>query len=234
MTRKQSSTLVAVLVLAALCFQWGCTGATGPMGASAPNTKPICYYCNNFDGDSVVSGWTVQQGNSNGPTDVYLDDNMFNSPGQSLAISCTGSVGNDLQVYRSVNIDTHKDLWVEFDFNLAGAYNGGQEFFVNLGGSSNNAILGWDINGIYLVQGSTHVLVFPNPDLTTWHHVKIQATPSSGQSNYWMDGLALGSGYTTLNPMIGSPVPMGYLIGLKPTSSYNSFVHIDNLQCYHL
>ena len=234
MTRKQSFLLSAGLGLAALFSQWGCTGATGPMGASAPNTKPICYYCDNFDGDSVVSGWTVQPGNSNGPIDVYLDDNMFNSPGQSLAISCTGAVGNDAQVYRTITVNTHKDIWVEFDFNLNGTYNANQEFFVNLGGSENNAVLGWDGLGIYLVQGSSHIYVYPNVDLAIWHHVKIQVSPVTGLSSYWMDGLALGSGYATLDPMIGSPAPSGYLIGFKPMSSLGSYYHLDNLQCYHL
>jgi hypothetical protein len=233
MTRKQSFLLSAGLGLAALFSQWGCTGATGPMGASAPNTKPICYYCDNFDGDSVVSGWTVQPGNSNGPIDVYLDDNMFNSPGQSLAISCTGGVGYDAQVYRSISIKQNRELFVEFDFNLTSSYNGGQEFFVNLGGSVNNAILGWDYTGVYLVQGTTHVLVYPNVDLSTWHHAKIELSPSTGLSNYWMDGMVLGTGYTTADTVPGS-APSGYLIGVKPTSSLGSYYHLDNLQCYHL
>jgi hypothetical protein len=202
------------------------------MGASAPNTTPICYYCNNFDSGGV-NGWMVQQGNSNGPISVYLDNTLFNSPSQSLAISCTGFVGFDAQVYHSLPINHDKDLWVEFDFNLKGAYNGGQEFFINLGGSINNAVLGWDNTGIYLVQGATHVLVYASPDLTIWHHAKIQLTPSTGKSNYWMDGLVLGVGYTTLDLVPGTPAS-GYIIGVKPISSLGSYFHIDNLQCYHL
>ena len=221
------------LLLTGLSLVLGsCTGATGPMGPGAPNTVPICYYCNTFDSDSVVSGWTVQPGNSNGPIDVYLDDNMFNSPGQSLAVSCTGAVGFDAQVYRTISINQNKDLWVEFDFNLDGAYSGGQEFFVNLGGTANNAVLGWDTNGIYLVEGAVHVLVYPNPGLTMWHHATIQITPSTGKSNYWMDGLSLGSGYTTANPVLGTP-PSGFLVGVKPISSLGSYYHLDNLKCYH-
>jgi hypothetical protein len=220
--------------LCLLCFLFMLTaGCTGPMGPGAPNTTPICYYCNNFDSGGV-DGWVVQPGSGGGQEFAYLDNTLFNSPPQSLGISCTGGVGNDVQVYRPIAINTAKDLWVEFDFNLTGAYDGGQEFFVNLGGSANNAVLGWDISGIYLVQGRTHILVYPFPILTTWHHVKIQVIPSTGKSNYWMDGLALGTNYTTLDPMIGSPAPSGYLIGLKPMCSGTSYYHLDNLQCYHL
>jgi hypothetical protein len=221
------------LGLLALTLAFGLNACTGPMGASAPNTTPICYYCNNFDSGGV-NGWMVQRGSGGGQEFVYLDNTLFNSPPQSLGISCTGGVGNDVQVYRSIVIDTQKDLWVEFDFNLTGSYIGGQEFFVNLGGTQNSAILGWDVTGIYLIQGATHILVYPSPDLATWHHAKIQITPSTGKSNYWLDGLVLGTGYTTLDPMYGSPAPSGYLIGLKVTCSGNSYYRLDNLQCYHL
>jgi hypothetical protein len=234
MNSKRSKMQTGLLCFAMVLGLGACTGATGPMGNSAPNTVPICYYCNNFDSDSVASGWSVQQGNSNGPIDVYLDDNLFNSPGQSLAISCTSAVGNDAQVYRTITIKQNKDLWIEYDFNLTGSYSAGQEFFVNLGGAQNNAVLGWDGSGMYLVQGSTRIYLYINPDLAIWHHAKIQINPNTGVSNYWMDGLMLGSGYTTSYPVVGSPAPTGYIIGVKPTSGLGSYFHIDNLQCYHL
>ena len=208
-------------------------GCTGPMGASAPNTTPICYYCNNFDSGGV-NGWMVQQGGGNGPTYVYLDNSMFSSPSQSLGVSCTGLVGNDAQVYRDVSIDSSKDLYVEFDLNLTGSYNAGQEFFINLGGTENKAVLGWDTSGFYLVQGSSHIVVYPNPTISMWHHIKIQLTPKNGKSNYWMDGLVLGVNYTTTNQLYGAPAPSGYLLGLRVTSLSRNFCHLDNLQCYHL
>jgi hypothetical protein len=221
--------LPCVLVL----LNAGCAGPTGPMGASAPNTTPICYYCNSFDSGGV-DGWVVQPGINSGYEYVYLDGGLSNSPPQSLGVSCTGSIGTDVQIYRTVSIDTNKDLWLEFDFNLNGAYNGGQEFFVNLGGTANNAVLGWDALGIYLVQGSSHIIVDPNPNLTTWHHAKIQVTPSTGKSSYWMDGMVLGLNYTTSNPVLGTSAASGYIIGIKPTCSGGSFYHLDNFQCYHL
>jgi len=220
--------MILTLPLLAACT--GPKGDAGPMGASAPNTTPIYYYNNSFDTGGVSEWHTYVMGG--GTIQTYLDNLMFVSPGQSLAVSCTGQVFSDSLAYIALNINPGLDCWTEFDWYILGATAGGFEFFEFMGGHTKNAVVGFNSANVYLVQGSTEEDIAPQPMGTSWHHMTIKVAGGSGKSSYWMDGLTLGTDYQTAQAGQGTP-PNGYLIGIDVKAGMQSVTHIDNLKCYH-
>jgi hypothetical protein len=223
----------AWIVLAILPWLGACTGAkgdTGPMGPSGAGT-PVYYYNNSFDSGGVSEWHTYLPGGA-GTVQVYLDSQVFISPGQCLAVSVTGSIGLDSLVYTSLNINPNLDCWTEFDWDMQGATSEGFEFFEFMGGDKKNAVIGFDSTNLYLVQGSGEVDIAPQPAVGYWHHVTIKIDAVTKKSSYWMDGLTLGTGYQTSESVQGTP-PSGYLIGISARAGDQSVNRMDNLKCYH-
>ena len=228
MRRKLIWMVLAVLPLLGACT--GPKGDTGLMGPSGAGT-PVYYYNNTFDSGGV-SEWRTFKWAGAGDVVPFLDATTFVSPGNSLCVSFTALTGIDSLAYLSLPINPTLDCWTEFDWNMQGASAWGFEFVQYMNGPNKIAILGFDSTNLYLVEGSTKVIVAPQPTLGFWHHVVIKVNANTFKSSYWLDGLTLGTGYQT-NEAPASPTPPGYLIGLDNQAGPDSITRIDNLKCYH-
>lgn len=207
----------------------GCTGPkgdAGPMGPSGPS-QPTYYYNNNFDSGGV-SEWMVHPSIGGGSISRFLDNTLFNSPGQSLAVSETGGVGCDGVVYMTLAADMSKDFWIEADINT-GELQGSAAIYLTQNSSKPCAYF-YINGGIYIYQDATPINVVSTVDPLGWHHLKIKVAAKSMKSSYWFDGQNLGTDYSVGN--VEPCLPNGSYFGINEQTSTNSTFRLDNLQCY--
>jgi hypothetical protein len=222
---------ISVLALLGACTgPKGDLGPTGAQGQSGAPASATYYYNSNFDTQANLSEWSTYQSGGPGSIQVYLDNSSFNSPPQAMSISVTGNITNDSMVYQNLSFDTSKDIWLEFDWLLSGTI-GQTEIVLNLG-NKNKASIGYSGSSLYLTNSGTQYTVGPSAPASSWHHIKMQYIPATGLSNYWFDGMSLGTNYNTSITVPGSP-PTGNYVAIKFSAVAGDKQRIDNLQCYH-
>jgi hypothetical protein len=220
----------------AACSNNGCTGPkgdlgpTGPQGSQgAPAATATYYYNSGFDTQANLSEWTVYQSGGTGSISTFLDSSAFNSPGESMGVSATGSVFVDSLIYQVLSFDTSKDIWVEFDWLLQGL-SGENEIVLRMN-NVDKASIGYNGTNIFLTNSGTRYYPAPAISTSLWHHVKMKLTPSTGLSSYWIDGLSIGTNYSTAIVPTSSP-NSGDLLGIKLNFTPGDKIRIDNVQCY--
>jgi hypothetical protein len=219
-----------VALLGACTGPKGDLGPTGAQGQSGAPASATYYYNSNFDTQANLSEWSTYQSGGTGSIQVYLDNSAFNSPSEAMGVSITGTVFSDSLVYTNLSFDTSKDIWVEFDWLLTGFFIQ-TEIVVNIA-NKNKASIGYNGSNLYLTNSSTQYTVGPSSPASSWHHVKIDLNPVTGLSTYWLDGMSLGTNYTTSITVPGSP-PTGSYLAVKLSGAPGDRERIDNLQCYH-